>query len=69
MATVSRSLMEAGGGRGHGSEEAGQLGGGGGGGGEGEEDEEDGNIHIVELPKCVEQLGHQLTHYTSPEGM
>lgn len=35
----------------------------------GEEDDEYGNIHIVELPKSGEQLGLQLTHYTSPEGM
>lgn len=35
----------------------------------GEEDEEYGTIHIVEMPKCDENLGLQLTHYTSPEGM
>ena len=35
----------------------------------GEEDEEFGNVHIVELHKCGEPLGAQLTHYTSPGGM
>ncbi len=34
-----------------------------------DEDDDYGNVHIVELPKCGEQLGLQLTHYTSPQGV
>lgn len=35
----------------------------------GEEDDEYGNVRIVELRKCEEPLGIQLTHYSSPEDM
>ena len=60
---------EAGSGRGTASKGVGHLGGEGPEEESGEEDDEYGNIHIVELPKCGEQVGLQLTHYTSPEGM